>query len=48
MKAPPPLSFPPAHLHHLINGGAPSPTFFDLIGTSGWGGDRPVPEAVRS
>lgn len=41
----PPLSFP-AHLHHLING-APSPTFFDLIGASGWG-DRPVPETVGS
>jgi hypothetical protein len=42
MKAPP-FSFP-AHLDHLINGG-PSPTFLDLVSTSGWG-DQPVRTAV--
>ena len=42
MKAPP-FSFP-AHLHHLING-APSPTFLDLVGNSGWG-DQPLQTAV--
>ena len=40
----PPFSFP-AHLHQLING-APSPTFFDLVGISGWG-DRPLQDAPR-
>lgn len=42
MKAPP-LSFP-AHLHQLVNG-TPSPSFFDLVGVSGWG-DRPPQDAV--
>ena len=42
MKAPP-FSFP-AHLDHLING-APSPTFLDLVGNSGWG-DQPLRKAA--
>lgn len=38
----PPFTLP-AHLHQLINGGA-SPTFFELVGSNGWG-DQPVRSA---
>lgn len=43
-KKAPPLTFP-EHIHHLISG-APAPTFFDLIGASGWG-DRPLQKVGR-